>query len=322
MTILSEPTWERITSQPSSRAEPWKLTGPLLVATDGTETVDAAMSVAEAIAVEHGLAVHVLSVLEPIASYYPAADGLMVTLPPVISDDARLAARRGVVQERVSKAVRDPEAWRIDVRVGPIAPTIADVANLLKPSLIVLGLGRHRPIDRLMGDEVAPAVIRLVSVPVLAVPRDAKAPLRRAIVATDFSRASVRAARAATAVVSPPAQLWLTHVRPSTDPVTEAHEGESIIYTQGVLGGFAKIRERLARADSIEIHPVILQGAPHEEILRFAADNRADLIVAGAHGHTLMERLLIGRVTTKLLRGAGCAVLVIPRSRDDRRRGA
>jgi nucleotide-binding universal stress UspA family protein len=279
------------------------------------------MQVAEAIAVEHGLAVHVLSVLEPLASYYPAADGLMITLPPTIADETRLETRRAVVRERVTKAVRDPEAWRLDVRVGPIAATIGDVANVLKPSLIVLGLGRHRPIDRLMGDEVAPEVVRRVQAPVLAVPRDAKAPLRRAVVSIDFSRASIRAARAATAVVSPPAQLWLTHVKMPVDPVTEAHEGESVIYTQGVLGGFAKIRERLAPANSIEIHPVVLQGTPHEEILNFAAANRADLIVAGAHGHTLMERLLIGRVTTKLLRGARCAVLVIPRSRDDRRRG-
>lgn len=321
MTILSEPTWERVTSQPSPRADPWKLTGPLLVATDGTDAVDAAMQVAEAIAVEHGLAVHVLSVLEPLGSYYPAADGLMITLPPTIADDTRVETRRAVVRERVTKAVRDPEAWRVDVRVGPIAPTIADVATVLKPSLIVLGLGRHRPIDRLMGDEVAPQVVRLAQAPVLAVPRDAKAPLRRAVVAIDFSRASIRAARAATAVVSPPAQLWLTHVRVPVDPISEAHEGEAIIHTQGVLGGFAKIRERLATASSLEIHPVVLQGKPHEEILAFAAANRADLIVAGAHGHTLMERLLIGRVTTKLLRGARCAVLVIPRSRDDRRRG-
>lgn len=321
MTIRSEQTWERVTARPSPRSDPWKLTGALLVATDGTDAVDAAMQVAEAIAVAHGLTVQVLSVLEPLASFYPVADGLMVTLPPAISDDTRLETRRGEVRERVAKAVRDSEAWRIDVRVGPIAQTIADVANTLKPSLIVLGLGRHRPIDRLMGDEVAPEVVRLVHGPVLAVPRDAKAPLRRAVVAVDFSRASVRASRAAAAVVSPPAQLWLTHVRTPVDPVTEAHEGESVIYTQGVLGGFAKIRERLAPADSIEIHPVVLQGRPHEEILAFAAVNRADLIVAGAHGHTLMERLLIGRVTTKLLRGARCAVLVIPRSRDDRRRG-
>lgn len=321
MTIVSEPTWERVTSKPSPRAEPWKLTGPLLIATDGTDTVDAAMQVAEAIAADHGLSVQVLSVLEPVASFYPPADGMMVTLPPAISDDARLAARRAQVRGRLEKSVRDPRVWRVDVRVGPIAQTIADVANRIEASMIVLGLGRHTPIDRLMGDEIAPQVVRLAQAPVLAVPRDTRAPLRRAVVAIDFSRASVRAARAAIAIVSPPAQLWLTHVREPVEPISEAHEGEAVIYTQGVLGGFKKIRERLAPADSIEVHPVVLQGKPHDELLTFAAMNRADLIVAGAHGHTFMERLLIGRVTTRLLRGARCAVLVMPRSRDDRRRG-
>ena len=59
-----------------------------------------------------------------------------------------------------------------------------------------------------------------------------------------------------------------------------------------------------------------------EELLAFASSHRADLVVTGAHGRTLVERLLIGSVTTKLLRAAQCAVLIIPPYSGDRDRRA
>jgi nucleotide-binding universal stress UspA family protein len=93
---------------------------------------------------------------------------------------------------------------------------------------------------------------------------------------------------------------------------TEAYEGATMIYKQGVLSAFKKIEERLEKVDLLDVRPVILEGKTAEELLAFAASHRADLLVTGAHGRTLVERMLIGSVTTKLLRAASCAVLVIP----------
>jgi nucleotide-binding universal stress UspA family protein len=313
-----EATSTEPTASSSMRADPWILTGPVLVATDGTEASDAAVRVAEAIARDHGLSVHALSVLEPLSSVFAPVDGLMVALPPALSDGTRTDLRLTAVRERVRKIVRTADAWKLQVRIGPIAATVVAAAREIDASLIVLGLGKHRPVDRLLGDEIAAQVVRRTSIPVLAVPSDVTAPLRRAVVGIDFSRASIRAARAAVSLTTPPGHVWLTHVKAPLEIPSEAYEGAAVIYTQGVLSAFKKIKERLEAVDLLEVRPAVLEGRAADELLAFAASHRADLLVTGAHGRTLVERLLIGSVTTKLLRAARCSVLVLPPYRGDR----
>lgn len=322
ITPTIEPTDVELTPQSSMRADPWILTGPVLVATDGTEASDAALRVADGIARDHGLSLQAISVLEPLSSVFAPVDGLIVTLPPTVSDGTRTKVRLSALRERVRKTARTADAWKLDVRIGPIAATVVAAAREIDASLIVLGLGKHRPIDRLLGDEIATQVVRRSSIPVLAVPSDATAPLRRAVVGIDFSRASIRAARAAVSLTTPPGHVWLAHVKAPLEIPRETYEGASVIYTQGVMSAFRKIQERLEAVDLLEVRPVVLEGKTADEFLAFAASHRADLLVTGAHGRTLVERLLIGSVTTKVLRAARCAVLVIPPYREeDKARG-
>src|SRR5688500_19032522 len=315
--ILTEVA-EEVVPQVGARVDPWILTGPILVATDGTDSSDAVMRVADAIARDHGLSAQAISVLEPLASIYAPVDGLMVGLPSTISDMSRAETRMTSVRDRLRKTLRTSDSWKVQVRIGQVAASIVDAATEIDASLIVLGLGRHRPVDRLLGDEVAAQVVRRASIPVSAVSSAAAAPLLRAVVGIDFSRAAVRAARSSMSITTPPGHVWLAHVKAPLDIPTEAYEGSSVIYTQGVLGAFKKIQERLEPVDLLEVRPVVLEGRVADELLGFATTHRADLIVTGAHGRTLVERLLIGSVTTKVLRAARCSVLVIPPNREDR----
>lgn len=307
-----------VTSQPSTRAQPWVLTGPILAATDDRDTSDAALVVAEGIARDHGLSVQVISVLEPSASMHPPGDGLMIAVPPTINDTARAELRRTAVRHRLRKRLRAADAWNVQVKVGPVADSIVEAARAIDASVIVLGLGHTRPIDRLFGDEIASQVVRRATCPILAVPSDATAPLRRTVVGMDFSRASVRAARVAVSLTTPPGYVWMAHVKAPLEIPTEVYEGTSVIYKQGILAAFKKIEQVLEKVHLLEVSPVVLEGKVAEELLAFAASHRAHLIVTGAHGRTLVERLLIGSVTTKLLRAAHCAVLVIPAYAGDR----
>jgi nucleotide-binding universal stress UspA family protein len=52
-------------------------------------------------------------------------------------------------------------------------------------------------------------------------------------------------------------------------------------------------------------------GNPATEILELAERRRADLIVAGARGVSLLEGLLVGSVAERLLREARCSVLIV-----------
>jgi nucleotide-binding universal stress UspA family protein len=61
----------------------------------------------------------------------------------------------------------------------------------------------------------------------------------------------------------------------------------------------------------IVVRHVFLQGDPAVEIVRYARDSAADLIVMGTHGRTGLERLLMGSVAEKVMRDAPCSVLVV-----------
>jgi nucleotide-binding universal stress UspA family protein len=61
----------------------------------------------------------------------------------------------------------------------------------------------------------------------------------------------------------------------------------------------------------IDVRHVLLAGDPAGEIIRYATEARADLIVLGTHGRTGLDRLLMGSVAEKVLRGAPCSVLVV-----------
>jgi nucleotide-binding universal stress UspA family protein len=51
-------------------------------------------------------------------------------------------------------------------------------------------------------------------------------------------------------------------------------------------------------------------GKPADEILDLSREIGADLILIGTHGHTGVSRLVMGSVAERVVREAGCAVLV------------
>ena len=58
-------------------------------------------------------------------------------------------------------------------------------------------------------------------------------------------------------------------------------------------------------------------GNPSSEILALSQEVEADMIVVGTHGRTGLSRLMVGSVAEKVVRHAGCPVLVMrPRTHD------
>jgi len=76
----------------------------------------------------------------------------------------------------------------------------------------------------------------------------------------------------------------------------------------------AEWKELLA-AKGVETTSLHIQGPLAEKILQEAATHSADLIVIGSHGHGAIYNLLVGSVTSGVLKGARCPVLVIPADR-------
>ena len=56
---------------------------------------------------------------------------------------------------------------------------------------------------------------------------------------------------------------------------------------------------------------MLLDGEPYRELLQYARDEEMDLIVLGIHGHTLLEKLMVGSTTHRVIRQSPCPVLAV-----------
>jgi universal stress protein A len=75
-------------------------------------------------------------------------------------------------------------------------------------------------------------------------------------------------------------------------------------------GHLADLAERL-RKDGITATSFIRVGGPVDEIVRFADDEHADVIVMGTHGRTGLAHLLVGSVAERVVRVSKVPVLTV-----------
>ncbi|HEY9228386.1 MAG TPA: universal stress protein, partial [Gemmatimonadaceae bacterium] len=223
----------------------------------------------------------------------------------------RAAEQEARVREQMQRTWGDQSPDDVEVIAGDAGSRIAELAHETNASLIVAGLGRHRVMDRLFGDETALRLIRLAGVPVLAVAPGLRSAPRRIVVAVDFSETSLRAARMALDLAAPEATVYLAHVAPR-DATSYDWGGTGTSYREDAGYALQKLRDQLNVPDGMSAQRILLHGDPATEILAFAASVRADLIASGSHGHGFVARLLIGSVTTRILRCSTCSVLSVP----------
>jgi nucleotide-binding universal stress UspA family protein len=290
--------------------------GPIVVASGGGKSAHV-FTAARLLSAHLNTVPVVLAVYEPLPYYYITAAAPELMVPPELYD-----AQRERLLSEVKRAVRtapdgDP-AWPIEIVDGQPARALADVSRKWGARLIVMGIGRHKPMDRFMGGELALHVIRLADRPVLAVSLDFVELPRRVVVAIDFSAASVRAAAEALALLADGGTLTLVHVRSPLERL--AAKGEDTIetsYTEGVDGLFTQLVARLQGAAAgrspVTIEKVLLAGDPADELLAYAEANGADLIATGSSGMGFFERLLVGSVATRIVRRSPVSVLAVPR---------
>lgn len=69
--------------------------------------------------------------------------------------------------------------------------------------------------------------------------------------------------------------------------------------------------ERMAASHEVDVVTAIEEGDPAETILAYADEIGADLVVAGTHGRSGVERRLMGSVSERIVRRATCPVLTV-----------
>jgi len=201
----------------------------------------------------------------------------------------------------------------VDVLDGPAAPTVTDVAREWSAYAIVVGTGQHGALGRLVYGERAVQIARMSEHPVVVVPPTAVAgPVAEAIVAVDFSPASQRAAQFAIGMLADEGRLTLVHVKSAVNLSEESAGWWDDAYERRAADLFRRFAASLRPERGITIATRMMHGEVAQALLALAHEMEAGLIACGGRRHSFIERMLLGSVSTELIRRADCTVVVQP----------
>ena len=291
----------------------------ILFPTDFSSVAEDAFAHAAHLALRSGATIYVFNVQTPGED---RASNPMDFLPvePVDGDAVESArSRRMEVQTVTQERGTVPVVYAQTESASP-ETAITDHATEHDIDLVVMGTHGRKGMDRLLSGSVAEEVVRRAPCPVFTVPtaddgERPNTPIDRVLVPVDLSGQSPlvvnHAAALATAYAAP---LDLLHVveeavfpteygmDPLTPPQPDVQE---------------RAREALkALAAEIEdfdepLNTHILAGYAARDIVDFAEEYAADLIVMATHGRTGLQRFLIGSVAEKVVRSAPCPVFTV-----------
>ncbi|MCC7052427.1 MAG: universal stress protein [Gemmatimonadaceae bacterium] len=283
-----------------------------LVASDASAASDGALRLAAALQRRDGTAISVISVVQPTTYPAPVNDlAVPPSLQPTAEEEA-IAARRAAVEDQCARNTV-PAPTDIFVECSVPLSGILFHATARKADLIVLGLGRHNVVDRFFGTETALHAVRESDVATLAVPGTMTSLPRHAVVGTDFDASSLAAARAAARLVGPHGHLTLVHVTPSADPLPAMLADWPPAIASRMDEAFGRMIAALHLPATMDVDTLPLSGNVGKELVACAERLHAGLIAVGRHSRTLMERVVLGSATTRVVRTAACAVIVVPR---------
>jgi nucleotide-binding universal stress UspA family protein len=141
---------------------------------------------------------------------------------------------------------------------------------------------------------------------------------RRILYASDFSPASRPAFRRALDLArANRGTLTVAHVYSTIVPLMGEGLATAQVYQRWIDDVRAEAERRLnglvaqAKKGVVRVKGLLLEGVPHDRILRAARSTRADLIVLGTHGRTGLGRVILGSVAARVVALATCPVLTV-----------
>jgi nucleotide-binding universal stress UspA family protein len=69
--------------------------------------------------------------------------------------------------------------------------------------------------------------------------------------------------------------------------------------------------KELGEAKGIKVESILLEGYPSDELIRYAEENKMDIVIMGTLGKTGVDRILLGSVAGNLVRHSKIPVMVV-----------
>ena len=221
-------------------------------------------------------------------------------LPPFLADgDTGSAERKNGEQSEMTRALAEigdkfhaaaRQVAHAQWRGIPDDATSLVVREARAADLVIIGRS-HEPQKQYYGLDPGVTIVR-AGRPVLLVPDgiDSLDP-RRIVVAWKDTRESRRAVRDAIPLLRRAHQVMIVEI---CEPGGETQSQQNV----NDVGDYL-LRHDVAVMEKVYLHTKL---AAADELVRFAEDARADLIVAGGYGHSRLGEWMFGGVTRGLLR--------------------
>lgn len=248
---------------------------------------------------------------------------LLSVAPPPIAEaqvsmiDASLAASREYILGVKATLKEQGIRVRAEVRMGPPAGVILDMAEDEHVTLIAMATHGRTGLNRALMGSVAEQVLRKSPVPVFVVrpfwsyevlpPKTApEKPYAGILVPIDRSEISGAALGPAAELAELfGARLVLLHVL----DVPKRGKAEGKLSDESLAR--AALEDQARTLKGIETAVVVDRGEPAKVILDNARFHGCDLIAMATHGRSGISRLVVGSVTEQVLRDAKVPVLIV-----------
>ncbi len=131
------------------------------------------------------------------------------------------------------------------------------------------------------------------------------------LLAVDGSENAVRAAKEAVKIASNDSLIEMVYVADFDKAKTEvlhAASSESLLLER--KRKVAPIEEVLRAADK-QFKLTILHGTPGPEIVKYANENKVDIVVIGSRGLNGLQEMVLGSVSHKVMKRVQCPALIV-----------
>lgn len=270
----------------------------LLVPTDGSEAAVVGIKYAIAVAKQYGAVVHGFHVVDVKLLEGPFLRDISASLgtAPYVNYQGNIAM---ILEERGQAALDSCEKLCAEAGItcettmttGVIPRAIVQKSELA--DIIVMGRGgEHDPwLEGFLGTTTQ-AVVRRAHCPVLITATET--PGRgRFLIAYDGSHHAKRAVQIAAGI----SRDWQAPLTVLT--VKENGADKLLDEARGYLD-----------AHELPVDYVARIGDPSETIVEYAEENKIDLLVMGAYGHTKVREMVVGSTTAYVMHRASCPVLL------------
>jgi nucleotide-binding universal stress UspA family protein len=263
------------------------------------------------LAKNYDAAVVALHVIEPVIPtvYEPAFS------VPDLTESLQRESKR-LLKELGAKAAKAGVPLNTEVKLGDINTEIRAAVDKTKADLVVVGTHGSKGFERWLLGSVTEKLMRHCPVPLLVIGGRTKAKatppeIGSILVTTDFSEGTADALKHAFSIAQEcQAKIDLLHV--VDEHMVEAPSSVK----EEVIDGVRKKLDRLVPNTAkpwCETNTTVGTGTPYKVILKTAKKDKVGLIVMNVHGKGMLDRVLVGSTAERVLRGAECPVLLIPR---------